>query len=512
MKSIPLQSFDLIESTSTYCQKLLKDKSPPFAVFAHKQSGGRGRRGKDWQSPEGGVYLSLVLPSPEISLINKSLLSLRAALCFCWWLEETFCFRATLKWPNDILFSGAKLAGILCESQIQGDHWGPVVIGIGLNVNKTPKINDDYRVISLKEIMAEHYSPLQLAEDLCQKWLEYWQKSNEDDVILDGIKRYEIAAGQAWIDAERREQIYLNQGIGEDGQFYLNELDDPTVRISLVSASHHYYWAYQTRSCRLPLIVADVGNTASKLAVYRNVTDKTPSEYFVLAHGQALDALHLHKLNEWKDKSNKPFPVYALSVNKGALVKLSNSLSFAGFKVIEVKKSPVRVHGEHYMLSQLGGDRLAVMEAWLSSLSEDQRRADVAGLLVCAGTATTIDWVSGKGLHRGGFIVPGVQLALHSLSLEADLLPRVNINDVAPTLKDFFWGNDTVSAMTCGYLQMTISFIQEAMRRAKKDEGPDHQLDLVVSGGYGQILSQMLGTGYQPDLVLNGIKTMIIRG
>jgi BirA family biotin operon repressor/biotin-[acetyl-CoA-carboxylase] ligase len=114
-------------------------KSEGFAVLADRQTAGRGRRGRSWASPAGvGLYTSVLL-RPQQPPIRLPLLTLVAGLAVAEAIEEIAGVTTQLKWPNDVLVEGRKVAGILAEmasSDEQGDH---VVIGIGINVNHGPQ-------------------------------------------------------------------------------------------------------------------------------------------------------------------------------------------------------------------------------------------------------------------------------------------------------------------------------------------------------------------------------------
>lgn len=119
-------------STSDVAKELLNTgQNPPFAVHAFEQSSGRGQNRHTWQSPIGGVYVSLALPA---SLPVLSVAPLHAALILAEWIETLIPETVVIKWPNDILVHGRKLAGILCESSMQGGEAGPLIVGIGVNV------------------------------------------------------------------------------------------------------------------------------------------------------------------------------------------------------------------------------------------------------------------------------------------------------------------------------------------------------------------------------------------
>lgn len=104
-------------------------------VLAESQQAGRGRRGRGWASPPGlGLWMSLLL-RPEIAPPAAPGLTLLAALAVCDAVRSLYGLDPAIKWPNDVLVGGKKLAGILLEISAEQDrlHW--VVLGIGINVH-----------------------------------------------------------------------------------------------------------------------------------------------------------------------------------------------------------------------------------------------------------------------------------------------------------------------------------------------------------------------------------------
>ena len=105
------------------------------AVMALKQTSGRGRSGHTWISPASkNLALSLLL-RPRIPPDEIPLLGLMAAIAVAETVEAQGISRAELKWPNDVLVFGKKLAGILPEAGMIGNSVSYVIIGVGLNVN-----------------------------------------------------------------------------------------------------------------------------------------------------------------------------------------------------------------------------------------------------------------------------------------------------------------------------------------------------------------------------------------
>lgn len=116
-----------------------------LAVTAKRQTAGRGRRGRNWQSLEGNLFLSLALP---FDLKNCGALVLISGLALLQAVKELGpTADIVLKWPNDVLLNGAKISGILLEKGV-GDY---MIVGIGVNLKAAPESGTLYRVTSLQQ-------------------------------------------------------------------------------------------------------------------------------------------------------------------------------------------------------------------------------------------------------------------------------------------------------------------------------------------------------------------------
>lgn len=108
------------------------------AVLADRQTAGRGRLDRRWESPGGlGLYVSVLL-RPPVPAHQAPLLTLAAGVAVCEALGEAVGVTAGLKWPNDVLVNDRKVAGILAELSASGCVIRHVVVGIGINVNHAP--------------------------------------------------------------------------------------------------------------------------------------------------------------------------------------------------------------------------------------------------------------------------------------------------------------------------------------------------------------------------------------
>ncbi len=107
------------------------------ALAAGRQSGGRGRQGRSFVSPEGGLYFSLLL-RPDCEPEQCSSLTALAALVMAKTLEDDCGIRPGIKWPNDLMLEGKKLCGILTEMKLREGR-PEVILGVGLNLNSLPE-------------------------------------------------------------------------------------------------------------------------------------------------------------------------------------------------------------------------------------------------------------------------------------------------------------------------------------------------------------------------------------
>lgn len=132
----------LEETDSTNRQARLRaEKSAPegTVVAADRQSSGRGRKGRSWFSPPGlGIYVSLIL-RPSLAPSEAPGITLMTAVAAAEAVIAATSLPARIKWPNDILVHGKKLAGILTEISTEMDSVNYIVVGLGLNVNTSSK-------------------------------------------------------------------------------------------------------------------------------------------------------------------------------------------------------------------------------------------------------------------------------------------------------------------------------------------------------------------------------------
>lgn len=134
---------DEVDSTNAEAQRLAPHLTGPAWIMARRQTAGRGRRGRAWASPPGNLAASLVMrpAGPPAAAAQRSFV---AALALADALQSVTGPGplVTLKWPNDVLLNGGKVAGILLESAGRGGRTEVLVIGFGVNLAEAPPAED----------------------------------------------------------------------------------------------------------------------------------------------------------------------------------------------------------------------------------------------------------------------------------------------------------------------------------------------------------------------------------
>lgn len=130
-----VHAFDEVDSTNDVARGLAEDGAQHGElVVAEAQRQGRGRRGRSWLAPRGSSLLFSLVLRPELPPARAPELTLAAAVAVCEVLREA-SFDARIKWPNDVLVRGRKVAGILTELSAAPGALRFAILGVGLNVN-----------------------------------------------------------------------------------------------------------------------------------------------------------------------------------------------------------------------------------------------------------------------------------------------------------------------------------------------------------------------------------------
>jgi BirA family biotin operon repressor/biotin-[acetyl-CoA-carboxylase] ligase len=203
-------SYSTVVSTNVTARELLGNKGVPdcFVVFSETQTQGRGRWGREWWSPEGGLWCSLVVPKTSIP-------SLKAALSIVQTITALTPLRAGIRWPNDIIVRNKKVAGVLTESEKE-----KTIVGIGINVNQPDFPPELEGATSL----AIETGKTLCTEDFLHQLVKQFEKNLNNPGIIDQIREVIVMLGQK-ITVKVRDTVKTGElwDIGTDGALLLRE-------------------------------------------------------------------------------------------------------------------------------------------------------------------------------------------------------------------------------------------------------------------------------------------------
>jgi BirA family biotin operon repressor/biotin-[acetyl-CoA-carboxylase] ligase len=235
-----LKEFDEIDSTNEEARRLaLAGERGPLWISAARQSAGRGRRGRAWVSPTGNLSATLLI-SPGRPAGECAQLSFAAALAASDAMQS-FGADVRVKWPNDVLAGGAKIAGILLESASQGGAdpaW--LAIGIGINLKYHPS-DTEFPATSLPALGIAAPEPREALSRLAAsfaKWYEVWRAEGFATVRDAWLARAAGLGTRIRARLTNGETMGVFEGIDANGALLLRETQD---RVRAIAAGEVFF-------------------------------------------------------------------------------------------------------------------------------------------------------------------------------------------------------------------------------------------------------------------------------
>jgi len=211
-------------STMDIAKEMARKGCPDFTVvIAERQTQGRGRLRRVWQSAAGGLYVTVVL-RPDLPVLISSRVNFLASMTLARLLREGYGVAAGVKWPNDILVQGRKLCGLLSEMEAEGERVAFINIGIGLNVN-----NDTAGVeppaVSLKALLGREVS----RRELLTRFLDEFEAgiaAGAWDAVIPAWKAYSVTLDKPVRIVTLKEELRgIAVDVDENGALILREPD-----------------------------------------------------------------------------------------------------------------------------------------------------------------------------------------------------------------------------------------------------------------------------------------------
>ncbi|MGY5148232.1 MAG: biotin--[acetyl-CoA-carboxylase] ligase [Candidatus Nitrosopumilus sp. bin_7KS] len=181
--------FDSIDSTQNQALKMAQDVANDGTIIvAAKQTGGKGRDGRKWISPKGGIWISIIL-HPKFDISITTLFPIASSLALSIAIEKVFSIKPELKWPNDLTIKGKKVAGMLVDVSLESNKIEKLVLGVGINFNVDVKQIEKslkgtpnfYGVASLSD-QKQNIKPIQLVQTFLLELEKIYKALNERQI------------------------------------------------------------------------------------------------------------------------------------------------------------------------------------------------------------------------------------------------------------------------------------------------------------------------------------------
>lgn len=213
-----------LDSTMNRAKELARVGCPPYTVvIADRQTEGRGRMERVWQSEEGGLYFSIVL-RPSLPPKEGPLVNFAVALDLVSALEQCCGIAARVKWPNDVLVDQRKIAGILSQMESEDDQLAFINIGIGLNLNNRPEALDKPAVSAL-QLTGRTFNRVEVLSCFLDLFEQRMTNFSRPEVILAWKARTVTLGRRVAIATVRDTYEGLAVDVDEDGGLVLEMAD-----------------------------------------------------------------------------------------------------------------------------------------------------------------------------------------------------------------------------------------------------------------------------------------------
>ena len=223
--------FEEIDSTQSFAQGIASDKKENGSIIiAEKQTAGRGRLDRKWTSPKGGIWFSLII-HPKFEVSSSTLIPILSAVALSKSIKSILGINTEVKWPNDIIMNGKKVAGILVDASFQANKIDYLILGIGINFDIDAKklekrlsnTSNFYGINSLRKKDDKTPPKLLVKEFLLQfeKNLSRLDNGEKSKIVKEWTKRAAGIGKKITINTANGKISGISRGIDNDGALKL---------------------------------------------------------------------------------------------------------------------------------------------------------------------------------------------------------------------------------------------------------------------------------------------------
>lgn len=243
------------DSTNNLAKRCAENGDKDGTLYvAQCQTGGRGRRGRQWISPkDGGIWMTLLL-RPDINPASASMLTIVAAMAAASAIknilkEESVNAECNIKWPNDVVINKKKICGILTEMRAEYEKIQYVIIGIGINVNMT-EFPEEIKEIasSIRMQTGKRVSGSRIISAFAEEFTHYYQeflksmdlsniKAEYNEILINTGKMVKICSSE-------EEYTGTAAGINSRGELLVVKEDGTNIKVSAGEVSVRGLYGY----------------------------------------------------------------------------------------------------------------------------------------------------------------------------------------------------------------------------------------------------------------------------
>ncbi|MBM7557164.1 biotin--[acetyl-CoA-carboxylase] ligase [Halanaerobacter jeridensis] len=226
--------YDEVDSTNQLAKEQAENNAKEgTVVIAEKQVAAKGRVGRKFSSPKGGIWLSCIL-RPDLKPVLATRATYLSSLALAKTIAELTNLDPKIKWPNDVLLNGAKVSGILTEMGAELDQINYLIVGLGINANidkKNLPVEVQDRATTLYHELGQKIDRIKFVQYLLKFIEESYRQINDFNALLEEWKKYAYTIGKKVVVSSARNKISgIAIDIAEDGALIL-EVDGQEKKV-----------------------------------------------------------------------------------------------------------------------------------------------------------------------------------------------------------------------------------------------------------------------------------------
>lgn len=230
-----------VESTNELASSLARKGERGRVILAEIQTRGRGRLSRSWESPRGGIWMSLIL-QPDIPLDLAYQINMAVCVAACRAISSFLGLEMGIKWPNDLMIKEKKVGGILMEVQAMGERLDYAVVGVGINANIDPSVfPSEWMATSLSREMGSGVSRTVLIQRILLEVERAYEDLGSEEIFDEWRSRSVTLGRVVRIASNSGELSGVVEDLADDGAILLRT-DGRRARVLAGDCIHLRGW------------------------------------------------------------------------------------------------------------------------------------------------------------------------------------------------------------------------------------------------------------------------------